>query len=938
MANKDRGELKPKLVAQETTSRNFLLAIAIDEYEYCSNLNNAVYDVESFIALITRKYLFNKENIVLVKNKEATKRRIEHELARMVSLLTPSDNLVVYFSGHGRNHDKLGGYWIPTEAKSGYEDWPDYLSNGLIKDYLSKIKSLHTFLIVDSCFSGALFIDKSQYRVVENRKYLEPSRWGLTSGKKEIVSDGVPGQHSPFSEALLNVLENADQPLGVMHICEIVLEKVIANTEQTPIGSPLIIPGHQGGEFVFFLKPNEYSSVEFETEFYQSINVEPKIEYIPSIFIAYSHTDKQYLEALRKSLSPLIRNKKAKIWFDGEIRPGDLWDDEITSAIVNADIILLLVSTDSLHSDYFYEKEVSNALKRHENNQVRVIPILLTPCLWDETPLNKLQVLPAEAKPITSWKNLPEAWDDVARGIRSAIDKIIKQKEEDEKRRFQEKIQLMAEKEKEERIKAEQEIQKWVLKQKEEEEKLDELAWQEACLHDERSSFEAYMNKFPEGKYFNEAKKKIETIKIRILENETWQVTLSQGTIDAYSLYLTRFPNGEFAKLASQYLTKIKEEEVINKREEEALWDASININTIESYNKYLQRYPNGSKSKDAQEAIANFHHETLEKSIKIAFEEVKEKNSIEAYQKFIQLYPHSSYIVEANLQLIQLQKQEEEKKLDEATWKEAHLINGLNAFKGYLNKFPEGNYAFQAKEKIAAIEAKNVEDKAWSTAQTQDSQESYESYLVQFPKGGYVEQALAAIHVIQEEKEKRRKDEELWNQAVNEHTIEGYKCYVEETEAAFFSLNAEKEIKRLERKQRFANYTLVLVKSFNKRVLSAIAIITIFIFVSYSIILINVKNKKLKEEYQTVFNARNIPSYKQFRTKYPNSKYDALLLKEISLLQDSIDKLVNNAELYIQANLNNDAKKNLEKARSLNPSDQKVIYLLKKLHTGTKE
>ena len=236
---------------------NYLLAIAINDYQHCTKLNNAVKDVEAFIQLMTSRYIFETTNVIFIKEAEATKQRIESAFDDLIDIVQPHDNLIVYFSGHGRHHERRGGFWVPIEAGQGDKDWPSYLSNALIKDYLSKIKSFHTFLIADSCFSGSLFIDKSKEKFSGDRRDTEPSRWGLTSGKKEIVSDGRPGHHSPFAAVLLDVLRKADQPLGVMRICDLVLEKVASNAEQTPMGSPLLISGHQGGQFVFYMKEDE---------------------------------------------------------------------------------------------------------------------------------------------------------------------------------------------------------------------------------------------------------------------------------------------------------------------------------------------------------------------------------------------------------------------------------------------------------------------------------------------------------------------------------------------------------------------------------------------------------------------------------------------------------------------------------------------------------
>ena len=243
--------------APSPRGKNYLLAIAINDYQHCTKLNNAVLDVEAFIELMTSRYNFEKDNITLIKDTEATKRRIDRAFDRLIDTVSDQDNLIVYFSGHGRHHERRGGFWVPVEAGTSDEDWPDYLSNDHIKSYLARIKSFHTFLIADSCFSGSLFIDKSKEKFSGDRRDTEPSRWGLTSGKKEIVSDGQPGQHSPFAAALLDVLRKAEQPPGVMRVCDLVLEKVAANAQQTPMGSPLLVTGHQGGQMVFYFREDE---------------------------------------------------------------------------------------------------------------------------------------------------------------------------------------------------------------------------------------------------------------------------------------------------------------------------------------------------------------------------------------------------------------------------------------------------------------------------------------------------------------------------------------------------------------------------------------------------------------------------------------------------------------------------------------------------------
>ena len=243
--------------ASRPHGKNYLLAIAIDAYKKCTQLNNAVNDAAAFIDLMTSRYNVETAHVTFIKDEQATKRSIDLAFLRLIKLITPQDNLIVYFSGHGRYDEHYGGNWVPVEAGTHDDDWPDYLSNDQVKSYLSRIKSFHTFLIADSCFSGAFFAERSKEKNLSNRVDTEPSRWGLTSGKKEIVSDGSPGGHSPFASALLDVLRKAVEPPSVMQICTLVLEKVAANALQTPMGSALAVPGHQGGQLVLYFREDE---------------------------------------------------------------------------------------------------------------------------------------------------------------------------------------------------------------------------------------------------------------------------------------------------------------------------------------------------------------------------------------------------------------------------------------------------------------------------------------------------------------------------------------------------------------------------------------------------------------------------------------------------------------------------------------------------------
>ena len=81
------------------------------------------------------------------------------------------------------------------------------------------------------------------------------SRWGLTAGRLEAVSDGSKGQNSPFAGFFLNYLKsNSKDKFTMSDLVNYVKNAVANNAEQTPQGAPLKNVGDEGGEFVFYLK------------------------------------------------------------------------------------------------------------------------------------------------------------------------------------------------------------------------------------------------------------------------------------------------------------------------------------------------------------------------------------------------------------------------------------------------------------------------------------------------------------------------------------------------------------------------------------------------------------------------------------------------------------------------------------------------------------
>jgi len=146
---------------------------------------------------------------------------------------------------------------------------------------------------------------------------------------------------------------------------------------------------------------------------------------ICNIFIAYSGTDIDYLNALRNHLKALEHSGKVRVWYDGEIDAGSDWKATTQQALETANIILLLISSDAIASDDFYSAQLPACMDRYRAGEAHLIPIIVRPCHWQTMPVGQLKSLPQHGKPVSSWANQDEAWAEVIAYLERVVQKVL---------------------------------------------------------------------------------------------------------------------------------------------------------------------------------------------------------------------------------------------------------------------------------------------------------------------------------------------------------------------------------------------------------------------------------------------------------------------------------------------------------------------------------
>lgn len=155
----------------------------------------------------------------------------------------------------------------------------------------------------------------------------------------------------------------------------------------------------------------------------QEINLRSQSKSI-KVFCAYSHEDEELRDHLEKHLSSLKRPGVIEVWHDRRIGAGREWEGQIDEHLNAADIILLLISSDFIASDYCYDVEMTRAMERYKVKEALVIPIILRSVDWEGTPFVGLQALPKNATAVTLWENQDEAFTNIAKGIRRTVEDL----------------------------------------------------------------------------------------------------------------------------------------------------------------------------------------------------------------------------------------------------------------------------------------------------------------------------------------------------------------------------------------------------------------------------------------------------------------------------------------------------------------------------------
>lgn len=228
----------------------YALLIGVSEYSdpQLTDLTSPVSNAETLSQILSDKYTF--ENVKLLRNPE--KSEIEAALDNFIKTLNSKDNLLIYFCGLGGwDESSETGYWLSSDSKTGNRN--TQINTAVLHDYIRKIKSKHTLLIIDAGFAGSVFRSRSYTRAPGSIKELYdlPGRKAMTS---TTLSGDTPDRNV-FSKNLFEILNsNKEKYLSSEQLFNSFRISVINNSSVVPQFGALSEAGDEGGDFIFILK------------------------------------------------------------------------------------------------------------------------------------------------------------------------------------------------------------------------------------------------------------------------------------------------------------------------------------------------------------------------------------------------------------------------------------------------------------------------------------------------------------------------------------------------------------------------------------------------------------------------------------------------------------------------------------------------------------
>jgi hypothetical protein len=272
-----------------------IIGIGVNKYDdpAWGNLNNCQADINNITEILVKKYDFG-ESALFLEAEQTTKSAIYNCLLQTLLSVGKNESILIIFAGHGLYNERLRStYWIPSDGMR--MDSSTWLDLAQVTNIMKASDALHISLIADCCFSGGILSAQTRgggVTAFSSKK----SRFAITSGSLEPVSDGVDGKGSPFANIIVDVLQhNQEQLLTFQDFCSKVIINFSGDRKQTPKMGGIEGTGHDGGSMVLHAKKPHFAHPQYKiTELRLPVIIDSRFSFEHDCVIPFILKDGQY--------------------------------------------------------------------------------------------------------------------------------------------------------------------------------------------------------------------------------------------------------------------------------------------------------------------------------------------------------------------------------------------------------------------------------------------------------------------------------------------------------------------------------------------------------------------------------------------------------------------------------------------------------------------
>ncbi|MBK8968351.1 MAG: hypothetical protein IPM36_17130 [Lewinellaceae bacterium] len=289
-----------------------------------------------------------------------------------------------------------------------------------------------------------------------------------------------------------------------------------------------------------------------------------------------------------------------------------------------------------------------------------------------------------------------------------------------------------------------------VLAQKEVRDLYEVRDWTRAIRVNSISEFKLFIQNYPFSSRLV-AKRQIVVLE----EKDAWAKARKLHTISAYEEFIRRYPASTNVKDARNYIEEID-------------WASIQKTNTISAYEGFIQRYPNSTRLSQAKQKIEE-----------IDWKQTQKIDQIESYQNFQNLYPDSRRVADAERRILEIQ--------DDKAWQNASLLDTPSSYRNYLVSYAYGRHSEDANRRIREY---TIVRPAWEKAKKKNTIVAYEGFIEKYPNSDYALLAREKIKAFENSD---------WRTAKSKNTIDAFRRFLAKHPYSKYSSEAEKLIIDLE-------------------------------------------------------------------------------------------------------------------------------------------